>query len=92
MRAFGELSRDKIETKAKVKPPPLSGVEQSEEILEWIWENFSAVAGTSQPLNAGVSSYSHKLREDPGAEHIFSNPERFLTARGLTRWLGLSHR
>lgn len=45
MRAFGELSRDKIETKAKVKPPPLSGVEQSEEILEWIWENFSAVAG-----------------------------------------------
>jgi hypothetical protein len=23
----------------------MSGVEQSEEMLKWIWENFSAVAG-----------------------------------------------
>lgn len=28
-----------------VNPPSFSGVEQSEEMLKWIWENFSAVAG-----------------------------------------------
>jgi len=27
------------------QPPQFGGVEQSEEILEWIWANFSAVAG-----------------------------------------------
>lgn len=28
-----------------VNPPTFSGVEQSEDVLQWIWENFSAVAG-----------------------------------------------
>ena len=45
MRAFSEMSEDEIEAKANETPPPLSGVEQSEDMLEWIWENFSAVAG-----------------------------------------------
>lgn len=28
-----------------VNPPAFSGVEQSEEMLKWIWDSFSAVAG-----------------------------------------------
>ena len=45
MVAFNETPKDKIEELATVVPPLLSGVEQSEGILEWIWSNFSAVAG-----------------------------------------------
>lgn len=43
--AFDTLPKDEAEKYASVVPPSLSGVEQSEEVLEWIWENFSAVAG-----------------------------------------------
>ncbi len=39
------MSRDELEAFSKVVPPGLAGVEQSEEVLEWIWNNFSAVAG-----------------------------------------------
>lgn len=45
MAAFSELKKDEIAALAKVMPPTFSGVEQSEEVLEWIWNNFSAVAG-----------------------------------------------
>ncbi len=39
------MSCDELEAFSKVVPPGLAGVEQSEEVLEWIWNNFSAVAG-----------------------------------------------
>ncbi|KAI4127014.1 MAG: hypothetical protein LQ338_003427 [Usnochroma carphineum] len=42
---YNQLPQDQIEQLASVVPPNLSGVEQSEEMLEWIWNNFSAVAG-----------------------------------------------
>ncbi|KAI4187830.1 MAG: hypothetical protein LQ348_004022 [Seirophora lacunosa] len=42
---YNRLPQDEIEQFATVVPPHLSGVEQSEEVLEWIWNNFSAVAG-----------------------------------------------
>ena len=45
MATFNETPKAKIEKLAAVVPPLLSGVEQSEEILEWIWNHFSAVAG-----------------------------------------------
>ncbi|OJD13402.1 hypothetical protein AJ78_06136 [Emergomyces pasteurianus Ep9510] len=45
MTAFKQLSTDELENLAKQNPPNLIGVERSEEMLEWIWENFSAVAG-----------------------------------------------
>lgn len=45
MHAFNQMSRDEIEVLRKKMPPGFFGVEQSEEVLRWVWENFSAVAG-----------------------------------------------
>jgi hypothetical protein len=45
MTAYSTIQRAELESLSKVSPPTFSGVEQSEEMLEWIWNNFSAVAG-----------------------------------------------
>jgi hypothetical protein len=45
MAAYNRKSTQELATLAAVNPPTFSGVEQSEEMLKWIWENFSAVAG-----------------------------------------------
>lgn len=45
MASYNALQKHEIEELAKVVPPGLSGVEQSDEMMEWFWENFSAVAG-----------------------------------------------
>ncbi|KAF2115724.1 hypothetical protein BDV96DRAFT_55183 [Lophiotrema nucula] len=42
---YTSKSDDELKTLAAVNPPGMAGVEQSEEMLEWIWSNFSAVAG-----------------------------------------------
>lgn len=43
---YSKLDIPGREAKAAVNPAHFSGVEQSEEVLEWIWENqFAAVAG-----------------------------------------------
>lgn len=39
------MDKDELSALSKVVPAPFTGVEQSEEMLRWIWENFSAVAG-----------------------------------------------
>lgn len=50
MAAYNALSRDEISALTKNNPPGLGGVEQSEEMLEWIWDHFSAVAGDQPPF------------------------------------------
>jgi len=45
MAAFKAMSESELKALSKVVPPVFAGVEQSEEVLKWIWENFSAVAG-----------------------------------------------
>ena len=45
MVAYKELDQEKKMELTKQHPPGLAGVEQSEEVLEWVWNNFSAVAG-----------------------------------------------
>ncbi|KAF2203401.1 hypothetical protein GQ43DRAFT_454467 [Delitschia confertaspora ATCC 74209] len=45
MAAYNTLFNDQLSALAAVNPPHFGGVEQSEEMLEWIWENFAAVAG-----------------------------------------------
>lgn len=45
MAALKKKSASEIAALQAVNPPTFSGVEQSEEMLRWIWENFSAVAG-----------------------------------------------
>jgi hypothetical protein len=45
MAQYYKRSRDEIEALSKILPPTFLGVEQSEDMLRWIWDNFSAVAG-----------------------------------------------
>lgn len=45
MATYNAMGKDELSALSKVVPPTFTGVEQSEEMLEWIWENFSAVAG-----------------------------------------------
>jgi hypothetical protein len=45
MAALNKKSASEIAVLQAVNPPTFSGVEQSEEMLRWIWDNFSAVAG-----------------------------------------------
>ncbi|PSK55911.1 hypothetical protein B9Z65_4789 [Elsinoe australis] len=43
--AHSQMDREELEVLRKQMPPGFYGVEQSEELLKWVWENFSAVAG-----------------------------------------------
>jgi hypothetical protein len=45
MHSYNSKSKEELVKLAQKVPPNLIGVEQSEEVLQWIWENFSAVAG-----------------------------------------------
>jgi len=45
MAQYYKRSHDELEALSKILPPTFLGVEQSEEVLRWIWDNFSAVAG-----------------------------------------------
>lgn len=45
MPVFNALTTDELIALTKRPTPELIGVERSEEMLEWIWNNFSAVAG-----------------------------------------------
>ena len=45
MAAQSQKPESELSALKDVMPPVFSGVEQSEEMLRWIWENFSAVAG-----------------------------------------------
>jgi len=45
MVALKEKPEAELSVLKDAMPPGMSGVEQSEEMLKWIWDNFSAVAG-----------------------------------------------
>jgi hypothetical protein len=45
LAAQKEKAEEELSVLKDVQPPLFSGVEQSEMMLRWIWENFSAVAG-----------------------------------------------
>lgn len=45
MASYNQMSRDELVELRKTLPPGFFGVEQSEDFLQWVWENFSAVAG-----------------------------------------------
>lgn len=50
--AFNALSTDQLDELAALRPPSLVGVERSKDMLEWIWNNFSAVAGDHPAFEA----------------------------------------
>jgi hypothetical protein len=45
MAAYNSLSRDEVSAQREKQPLTFTGVEQSEEMLEWMWSHFSACAG-----------------------------------------------
>ena len=45
MSAYRSLTHADIEAKTQESPPQVCGVAQSLDTIQWIWENFSAVAG-----------------------------------------------
>ena len=45
MDSYNKMDRDELSVLRHAKPPGFYGVEQTEEVLQWVWENFSAVAG-----------------------------------------------
>lgn len=63
MAAYSTVQRAELESLSKVFPPTFSGVEQSEEMLEWIWNNFSAVAGDQPSFECWPSQQPYFLHE-----------------------------
>lgn len=61
MAAQKEKAATELSTLKDVMPPVFSGVEQSEEMLKWIWENFSAVAGDQPSFECWRKSRSFSL-------------------------------
>ncbi|KAK7543158.1 hypothetical protein IWX49DRAFT_505921 [Phyllosticta citricarpa] len=63
MGAYYSKSKTEITTLTQANPPSFPGVEQSEEMLEWIWNNFSAVAGDHPSFECWPSQKDWKLHE-----------------------------
>lgn len=65
MVQYNKRSRDELEALSKILPPTFLGVEQSTEVLNWIWDNFSAVAGDQPSFECWrmlLTSLIHFLR------------------------------
>lgn len=52
LRSYAALSKQEIAALASQNPVPACGVEQCKDTLEWIWNNFSAVAGDQPSFEA----------------------------------------
>jgi hypothetical protein len=63
MQAYAQKTTEEILEIAKAQPPGLAGVEQSEEMLQWIWENFAAVAGDHPSFECWPSQKEYMLHE-----------------------------
>ncbi|KAJ9632303.1 hypothetical protein H2203_000707 [Taxawa tesnikishii (nom. ined.)] len=63
MAQYAEKSRDELSALSKAMPPSFFGVEQSEEVLQWIWENFSAVAGDQPSFERWPSKQDYMMHE-----------------------------
>ena len=44
MHAYNRLGKEEVQVLREKQPPSFAGVEQSEEMLQFMWENFAACA------------------------------------------------
>ncbi|KAK7731717.1 hypothetical protein SLS53_008661 [Cytospora paraplurivora] len=58
-----QLSTSQLKAHRALTPPHFGGVEQSEEVIRWIWENFSAVAGDQPSFEVLPSREDWALHE-----------------------------
>ncbi|KAK8235818.1 hypothetical protein IWZ00DRAFT_508063 [Phyllosticta capitalensis] len=61
--AYNSKSKSEKMVLTKASPPSFPGVEQSEEMLEWIWNNFSAVAGDHPSFECWPTQKEFALHE-----------------------------
>ncbi|KAK3112835.1 hypothetical protein LTR53_010466 [Teratosphaeriaceae sp. CCFEE 6253] len=63
MRAYNRLSREEIETMRAKQPLTFTGVEQSDEMMEFLWSNFSAAGGDHPSFEAWPTQKDYALHE-----------------------------
>lgn len=63
VNAYNKLSRAEVEALKAKSPPELVGVEQSEEMLEFLWSNFSAAGGDHPSWEAWPTQKDYHLHE-----------------------------
>ncbi|KAF1812964.1 hypothetical protein P152DRAFT_458138 [Eremomyces bilateralis CBS 781.70] len=64
MASYNKLSTDEVkQLAARPSPPTFSGVQQSEEVLEWIWNHFSAVAGDQPSFECWPTQKDYAMHE-----------------------------
>lgn len=61
--AFYNITTDQLTALQQQHPPGLGGVEQSDEVLEWIWNNFSAIASDHPSFERWPSPYDWSMHE-----------------------------
>ena len=61
--AFRALSKEKLGELQTQHPPGLGGVEQSDQVLEWIWNHFSAVASDHPSFERWPTPYEWSMHE-----------------------------
>ena len=61
--AYSKLSRQEIEAMRSKQPLTFTGVEQSEEMMEFMWENFSACAADHPSWEAWPTQKEYALHE-----------------------------
>lgn len=63
MKGYHQLDEKAVDGLVAQAPPGLGGVEQSDEVLQWIWENFSAVAGDQPGFERWPTPYDWSMHE-----------------------------
>lgn len=63
MNAYNALSREEIQKMRDKTPLTFTGIEQSEEMMEFLWSNFSAAAGDHPSLEAWPTQKEWALHE-----------------------------
>lgn len=87
--AHSQMDREELEVLRKQMPPGFYGVEQSEELLKWVWENFSAVAG-DQPSFESWRGYRTPIVMHRLLTHD-SDGKGVELSRSLPGWLGTAY-
>ena len=63
MKGYNTMPSETLDELFRATPPGVGGVEQSEEVLQWIWENFSAVAADHPSFERWPTPYDWSMHE-----------------------------
>ena len=63
MHAYNQMSRAEIEKMRAKQPLTFTGIEQSDDMMEFLWSNFSAAGGDHPSLEAWPTQKDYALHE-----------------------------